>query len=151
MQMQVLEVDDQVDEAMEGITDLQDQASALELDVNNLKRDLASLTQCHNNLQQDYGYLAHNSKLLHQAVCCCLRDLMAWEAIGQGGPNNPIIMEDDPVVAQQEVVPWEEVPVQEVEVVQEVVYVGWLVLIEEDVREPRERDLPDPPAPPYVP
>ena len=97
------------------------------------ERDLASLTQCHDNLQQDYAVVSQQTKILRQAMCCCLLNLIWREVMMQGGPNNPIIVEDDLGVGQAAAMPWKEVPVQEVEVVQEVVLrrdvVAFLVLI----------------------
>ena len=83
-----------------------------------------------------------------------------------GGHHNPIEVEDDPQVAAVEAMPWEEVETDEEEVEQEVVMradagPARLVPIEDEVveeeeeeegpLEPRERDLPQEPAPPYVP
>jgi len=151
---------------MRDVTDITDHIQTLEIDVANLKQDLADLTQRHNNLLQDYQVLDHNSELLQHAMTCVLWDVLAHEATLPGGRQNPIKAEDNPEVAAAEAMPWEEVEMDKEEVMQEVVMradagPARLVLIEEEVvadledeegpLEPRERDLPQELAPPYVP
>ena len=169
----VSDVDDRVDVVMRDITDVQDRASALEETVQELRLDLESLTTRHNNLWEDYAHLDHNFKILHCGLARLMEDRNARLGNQAGGVNNPINVdelveetddEEGSVDTDQSVS--EEVEPEDVEVVQEVVYVGDnvprlipvgpLVEIEEGFEdmpplEPQERDLPDEPAPPYVP
>ena len=164
----VHEAEDRIDVVMRDVTDITDRTQTLEMDVANLKQDLADLTQRHNNLLQDYQVLDHNSELLRCAMTCVLRDVLAREVALPGGHQNPIEVEDNSEVAAAGAMPWEEVEMdKEEEVVQEVVMrvdagPARLVPIEDEVvedkedeeegpLEPREQDLPQELAPPYVP
>ena len=163
----IQEVDDRVDVVMRDVIDITNRTQTLEMDIANLKQDLTDLTQRHNNLLQDYQVLDHNSELLQCAMTRVLRDVLAQEAALPGGRHNPIEVDDNPQVAVAEAMPWEEVEMDEEEVEQEVVMradAGPARLVpikdkvvedeedeEEGPLEPRERDLPQEPAPPYVP
>ena len=169
----VSDVDDRVDVVMRDVTDVQDRCTGLEETVQELRLDLASLTQRHNDLRDDYAHLDHNFEILRRGMTRLMvhrNELVANQA---GGVNNPIDVdevveetddEEGSVDTDQSV--GEEVEPEDVEVVQEVVYVGDnvprlipvgpLMEIEEGFEdmpplEPQERDLPDEPAPPYVP
>ena len=101
--------------------------------------------------------MAHQNELLRQATQRLLCDLIARKAMMQGGPNNPIVIEDVVEVAVEEVMPGAVVYFNPGPRVGQVV--GRLVPIkdaaviveEEGPLEPLEQDLPNTLAPPYVP